>query len=411
MPRIIIDDQDLTTAAGSVNSSYAVFIPGFTNSDSANKITTESGPMLFESLAAFQELVGKSPKPLEFVDSGCDLSYIYASELLGLGLPVVYQVISDDVSGYTSTSDVCDSIASMDFSAIQDRGAFDISFVTTGGYPTIYQKTTLEGSTPTTTIATNAEKLTVVADSRGDCFAVVDVDDAIKLPLQVSDTSPLIPQVLINVNNADAFSVVPGTAASPSFTSVTSTSSIILPGSFHFLSAFAKSIRTNESWFAVAGVKRGLVGGIPVYTITNDEADALQPDSGVSVNAITLIKPYGYCIWGNRTLVSNSTGTTASSYINVRQLVHEIKRHLYKTAKALMFSPNDDILWVNFKNSVTPLLDRMMSGQGISSYRLIKVASTAKATLTAKIVIAPIEAVENFVLTVILTDEGAETEG
>lgn len=411
MPRIVIEDQDLTTAAGSVNSSYAVFIPGFAGTGGSG-MSVSDGPILFDSVASFRAKVGSSPLTLNTIsDASYDLSYVYACELLGAGLPVVYQIIADDITSFTSIADICDAISGMDITAIADRGAFDISFVTTGCYPTIYQKTTWEGSTPTASTESNAEKLTTVADSRGDCFAVVDVDDAIELPLPVVNNSPLIPQVLSSVKDADAFSVVPSSTFSPSFTSLTTDDPIVLPGSFHFLSAFAKSIRTSESWFAIAGVKRGLIGGIPVYTITNDAADKLQPNTGVSVNAITMIKPYGYCIWGNRTLVSNDTGTTASSYINVRQLVHEIKRHLYKTAKALMFSPNDDILWVNFKNSVTPLLDRMMSGQGISSYRLIKVASTAKATLTAKIVISPIEAVENFVLTVILTDEGAETEG
>jgi len=415
MPKIIIDDQDLTTSAGSVNSSYAVFVPGFAGNGGSG-ILAEDGPILFESVASFKAKVGSSPLNLNLPDVTYDLSYIYACELLGAGLPIVYQIIADDTSSFTSITDICDAIKSLDILGAADRGSFDVSFVTTGGYPTVYRKAIVDGSATTYSIEDNIGKLQGVAEKRGDCFAVVDVDDSIKLPLSVTNNDSLIPSNL-NVDDADAFAIVPGATVSPNFVSVTNADNkpLILPGSFHFLKAYANSIRTNEPWFAIAGVRRGLVQGIPAYSITNDEADELQPDSGegnvTSVNAITLIKPYGRCIWGNRTLRSNADGMKASSYINVRQLVHEIKRHLYKTAKALMFSPNDDILWVNFKNNVTPLLDRMLSGQGISSYRLIKVASTAKATLTAKIVIAPIEAVENFELTVILTDEGAETEG
>ena len=211
------------------------------------------------------------------------------------------------------------------------------------------------------------------------------------------------------LDSRDAFIIVPGCEETPSFSNYKT--AIVMPGSFKYLTKFASSIRTNASWFAVAGAKRGTVGGNPAYVITNDEADALQPDEGISVNAITKIRPYGNCIWGNRTLLSNTGNPVASSYINVRQLVHDIKRHLYKTAKALMFSPNDDVLWVNFKNNVSPLLDKMLSGQGISSYRLVKVTSTARATLAAKIVITPIEAVEAFELTVVLTDAEVTTEG
>lgn len=407
MPRIIINDVDQTVAAGTTNTDYAVYVPGLQGSGGV--LTAADGPTLFESLSSFKATVGSAPSTINAANQSGepDLSYVYAAELLGAGLPIVYQIIADaDQVNYAALkkTDICDLIAGLDISAINDRGSFDVSFVTTGGYPTVYQSESIDGSETVVEIKDNISKLTDVTLVRGDCFAIIDVDDNIEV-----HTVDDLPDVIKGISNSEAFVVLPSNTFSPNYSGIADT--VLMPGSFHYLRDFAVSIKINASWFAIAGVKRGLVAGAPAYLITNDEADALQPDTGTSVNAITNIKPYGRCIWGNRTLLKNDTGTTASSYINVRQLVHDIKRQLYKTAKALMFSPNDDILWVNFRNSISPLLDKMQSGQGITGYRLIKVESPARATLTAKIIITPIEAVENFILTVILTDENVNVEG
>lgn len=415
MPRIEIRDTDLTTSVRSVNTEYAVYVPGLCNrfdEDETKKValTAAEGPVLFETLQAFVERVGSAPATL--LNSAVDRSFIYACELLSAGLPVVYQVILDPVEAgsggnayyaYTEAQ-ICSQIGGTDFQTnmekIKDRGMFDISFITTGGYPTIYNS----GSSSTAISLGANGSICNCAKARGDSFALIDVTD--EYEIHKPDDVKGLP---LSESTEDSFIVFPGTSYTPSSSNYTKP--IFMPGSFKYLLDFAKSIQGNASWFAVAGAKRGLVSGESAYVVTNDEADNLQPEDGRSVNAITQIRPYGNCIWGNRTLAVNTNGTTANSYINVRQCVHEIKRHLYKTAKALMFSPNDDVLWVNFKNNVTPLLDRMLSGQGISSYRLTKVASSARATLTAKITISPIEAVEAFDITIELTDSEVTAEG
>ena len=53
---------------------------------------------------------------------------------------------------------------------------------------------------------------------------------------------------------------------------------------------------------------------------------------------------------------------------------------------------------------ITPLLERMKSNQGIRDYRFIKQPTTKKALLAARIVITPIESVEDFDITVVLED-------
>lgn len=490
MPKIIITDEDLTTAVGNITSSYGAFVPGFAGQGAKSNYPTAATE--YTSLSAFKNDMGNSPILLG--NNLVDIGYTYACELLGAGLPVVYKVIpitlkytliedevtvvesqcvlshnpvdvdamvfknedEDEIAGITATvtledgkyvatltaegsggadvsivkyieyeykaddyvdpttitvADVCKRLADEAnfFDEISDRGLYDVSFVTTGGYPTIW----VEDGTRKNMIA----KLTAVCASRGDCFALIDADQTIEFEVNssgqiVDQDGNTIPELAVSTVPQDAFVIAPWSEFTPNF-SGSSAEDVWFPGSFAFLKAFAGSIKTNNSWFATAGVKRGAVACNGVsQVITNAKADALQPAEGRSVNAITYIKPYGYVIYGNRTLYPNvAEGLVANSFINIRQLVHDVKRHVYSVCKSLMFDPNNDILWVNFKNAVTPLLEKMRSGQGISSYRLVKIQSAARGTLSAKIIIAPIEAVETFNITVELTDEDVTVTG
>ena len=491
MPKIIITDEDFTTAVGNITSSYGAFVPGFAGNGARVGYPTVATE--YTSLSAFKTDMGTAPQTLgnNLVDTG----YMYACELLGAGLPVVYKVIpmtteltpiEDEVTvaeskctlthepadvnamvfkdadgvevvGVTATvakegdnyvatltaegsgggdvslikfidysfeaedyvdpttitvADICERISEEGefFNEVADRGLYDASFITTGGYPTVWVKG--DG-----TRGNMIDKLVAVCAERGDCFALVDFDKSIEF--KINSQGAIVDQngnTLSELNvqeglSQDAFVIAPWCEFTPNFSGNSTTT--WFPGSFAFLKAFAGSIKTNNSWFATAGVKRGAVAcnGIS-QVITNSEADALQPSAGRSVNAITYIKPYGYVIYGNRTLLANvSEGLVANSFINIRQLVHDVKRHVYSVCKGLMFDPNNDILWVNFKNAVTPLLEKMRSGQGISSYRLVKIQSSARGTLSAKIIIAPIEAVETFNITVELTDEDVTVTG
>jgi phage tail sheath protein FI len=183
----------------------------------------------------------------------------------------------------------------------------------------------------------------------------------------------------------------------------------IMPASYGYLSAMAKSIRNNPSWLAVAGVARGLVPYIGDLNtsrrLTNTIANSYQPRDDTSINAITNIRPYGLTIWGNRTLKHNIGNLTATSFLNTRNLISEVKKIAYITAKSLIFEQNTDVLWINFRAGITPLLDRMLSGQGLTNYKIIRKATTERAKVVAEIRLSPIDAVEDFDITVVITDD------
>lgn len=191
----------------------------------------------------------------------------------------------------------------------------------------------------------------------------------------------------------------------------------VMPGSFAYLMSLARSIKTNANWLAIAGAARGTVPYIKalntVERLSNKIANDLQPRNGkTSINPITNIKPYGLLIWGNRTMKDNSIegNLTATSFLNIRNLVSDVKKQAYVTAKKYMFEQNTDILWVNFKAGITPLLDRMQSGQGLSGYKIIKSATNEKAKVAATIKLYPFYAIEDFEITVVISDEEITVE-
>lgn len=190
-----------------------------------------------------------------------------------------------------------------------------------------------------------------------------------------------------------------------------------MPGSFAYLISLAKSLKNNANWLAIAGAARGAVPYIKslntLQRLSNKIANDMQPRNGKSsINPITEIKPYGLLIWGNRTLKDNSEegNLTATSFLNIRNLVSDVKKQAYITAKKYMFEQNNDILWVNFKAGLTPLLDQMLSGQGLSGYKIIKGATKEKSKVVATIKLYPVYAVEDFDITVVISDEEVTVE-
>lgn len=198
-------------------------------------------------------------------------------------------------------------------------------------------------------------------------------------------------------------------------------------GCFAYLACFAKHIEKYPDWFAMSGVVRGKLPYDDVTTTHSygqAEIDKLQKrtlgegeESFKAVNPIANIRPYGNVIFGNRTLfpieIDAETGTAglkASSFLNIRNLCCDIKKTLYRAARRYTFEPNSDALWINFKSAITPLLEEMRTGQGIKGYKIIKEVSEAMATLKATVKIIPIEAVEDFDLTVELSDSISVTE-
>lgn len=173
-----------------------------------------------------------------------------------------------------------------------------------------------------------------------------------------------------------------------------------------YILAYLNSIKTNPEWLAIAGSKRGLIpGASSVGFITEKNIDDMQPTDGkAAINPIVAMKPWGVRIWGNRTAYKSDKGLTASSFANIRILLCDLKKQLYKAARKYQFEQNSDVLWVNFQAEVNSLLEEMVHSYGIAGYRWFREETKDRAKIAARLQIIPVEAVEDFDLTIELTD-------
>lgn len=256
---------------------------------------------------------------------------------------------------------------------------------------------------------------------RGDCIALIEVDEA-KYITKVSDKKP--ENLIVDaINTMSSITADNGKYCACTVPSVVYTDNRKFPGAFHYLACFKNSLGLGfAEWYAAAGYTRGVSSyTIDFTTVKLGEVaiQALEPRNLVddpqkaqpkfAVNVIANFRG-SYYLWGNRTChpLGSAAGVTndlvASHFLNIRQLCTTIKKQLYISCRRFTFDPNSDVLWINFKNSITPMLDRMKADQGIREYKIEKVYTDKKATLKAKIRIVPIEAVEDFTLEVSLED-------
>ena len=411
MPKVIITEKDFTGAEAAQYDDYIVLIPG-----TRTLTTLESGEVeaYFTSAEKFREALSPVDSGDEFWDVPTKMAY----RLLQLGMTVLYRVI-DSVT-------VLDNEEEEKFwTPYEDKGLYNLRFLTTGGY----------GS------QASAEAMIHTAAVRGDAIALIDFP-AIGSTIDIDDEQVTFngsaaqckayveslnvdPVLRVETNTLEnAFKYAAAFAPTVSFKEAKELKiDEEYPGSFAYLSCFAYHTANFKDWFAMAGSTRGVLPYEKVAVANRygqADIDLLQDrvtKDAKAVNVITEIRPYGNIVWGNRTLYpitenteTETIGLRASNFLNVRNLCCDIKKTLYRAARKFTFEPNSDALWINFKGAITPLLEEMRAGQGIRGYKIIKKTTSEKATLKAVVKIIPIEAVEDFDLTVELTDSISVTE-
>ena len=468
MPIIDIREVDKTTSGVIATGSDTVLVPGCrfidmrvydANGDPTSQLRTDYEPkieyLLFNTVSEFEEKIGKAPlqaaeditASFEWEDgddtigtfltvlseNAYDPGYIMAKELLQAGLSVLYVAIpaKGDINGKASIPEniyntlITEFGTSEDVEGLADKGTYDIKYVTSGGYPSVVWDDQHE--IMHTDLA--AKMLSFASNVRNDCLALIDYNseedvfvtkgtgtEATKVSIvdecgfDNSYGAMFAPWATYDRRTTDLYEAYNNLGAEDDAGElIKSTSIFTAPASYAYLLALAESIKTNPNWLAIAGATRGSVPMIkkPLKPISNTLANKLQPEkSGRSMNAITNINPYGNCIWGNRTLSNMKEGLVATDSLHIRNMVNDIKKVCYTSARACMFEQDTDVLWINFKSRITPLLDRMKSGYGISGYRIVRdmdrVEATQNATICAKVIIFPTFAVENFYITVVL---------
>ena len=256
-------------------------------------------------------------------------------------------------------------------------------------------------------------------DGRGDCTALIELDEN----AYVGNGSNDRPEKLIikGIQKMSASIGEEGAYCALTVPSVEYAGVGKLPAAFHYLACFMSSLNSGfAEWYAAAGYTRGVSSYVIDHTsvkLGEIAINALEPRYKVqdpqkvqppfACNVIANFRG-SYYLWGNRTAALLGEGEandlTAKHFLNIRQLCTTIKKQLYVACRRFTFDPNSDTLWFNFVNAIAPTLDAMKADQGIRDYKVVKVATDKKATLKARVRIIPIEAVEDFDITVSLED-------
>lgn len=340
-----------------------------------------------------------------------------AWELLGLGYTVLYKVIS------TSES-LADQLSNDDFwLPLKDKSVYNFRYITTGGYSepnALNQIIKLAEFVNNKADVVESETLLDNSNGRGDCIALCDIDESDDSDL--GKLTSLTPKTIAQAigNTAGKITSSPYAAIfAPQVSYEMSEKAVepfggnmTFPASFHYLACAARTFEKYSEWYAVAGYNRG----VSRYAIDNTTFNfgeilintlAPRKNNDYTNKSINLIlnERGNYFLWGNRTAKEiTDEGLFFQHFLNIRQLCTTIKKNLYSACRQFTFDPNSDLLWINFVNAIKPTLEAMKADQGIKGYKITKVISPEKALLTAKIRIVPIEAVEDFDISILLED-------
>ena len=263
---------------------------------------------------------------------------------------------------------------------------------------------------------------------RGDCIALCDISEHIYKNSNVKTQSQAIAAIQKEVSSmtSSKYAAIFAPSVDYSMPVDEAYENTTFPASFHYLACAARARENYNEWYAVAGYTRGIskysVNGLG-FKFGEAAIDALEPrysktigtgkDAKTFDKAVNLIVKMknDIVLWGNRTAEkldayseTAECGLRASHFLNIRQLCCTLKKQIYVACRKFTFDPNSDVLWINFCNAIRPTLERMKADQGITDYKFIKRKSSKKALLCAKIRIVPIEAVEDFDISLTLED-------
>ncbi len=203
---------------------------------------------------------------------------------------------------------------------------------------------------------TQLDNLVSLAETRGDCIAVVDLN-----PHGEAAVSTVTSEATeINSSYAAAYWpwVQVGSATGKN---------VYVPASVVIPAVYAFNDGANAPWFAPAGLVRG---GVPSVLqverkLTRSERDTLY--SG-NVNPIATFPGQGIAVFGQKTLQKQAS---ALDRVNVRRLMIELKKFVGDVANTLVFDQNTIATRNKFLAQVNPFLESVVQRQGLFAFRVV----------------------------------------
>ena len=240
-----------------------------------------------------------------------------------------------------------------------------------------------------------------LAESRGDCIAVVDLDNYGSTVSNITSTA-----TSLNSSYASSYwpwvQVVSGTGRN-----VWAPASVVVPGIYAFTD------NSSAPWFAPAGLVRGGIVGViqAEQKLTRTQRDSLYDGK---VNPIATFPGQGIAVFGQKTL---QTKASALDRVNVRRLLIQLKKFLGDQARNLVFEQNTVATRNRFLSVVNPYLESVVQRQGLYAFRVVMddTNNTADVVdrnqLVGQIFIQPAKTAEFIVLDFTVEPTGATFAG
>ena len=199
------------------------------------------------------------------------------------------------------------------------------------------------------------DSIITLAEQRGDCIAVVDLDNYGSSVSNVTGTGTAL-------NSSYAASYWPWVQVrSATGRNVWAPASVAIPGVYAF------TYTSSAPWYAPAGLVRGGVVGIiqAEQKLTRGQRDLLYDGK---VNPIATFPGQGIAVFGQKTL---QTKASALDRVNVRRLLIELKKFLGDQARNLVFEQNTVATRNKFLSTVNPYLESVVQRQGLYAFRVV----------------------------------------
>jgi hypothetical protein len=202
---------------------------------------------------------------------------------------------------------------------------------------------------------TQIDSIISLAETRGDCIAVVDL-------VEHGDTVGGAVAQSANLNSSYAASYWPWLQMqSATGKNEWVPASVVIPGVYAFTD------NSSAPWFAPAGLVRGGITGViqAERRLTRTQRDTLYSNK---VNPIASFPGQGISVFGQKTL---QTKASALDRVNVRRLLIELKKFIGDQARNLVFEQNTITTRNRFLATVNPYLESVVQRQGLYAYRVV----------------------------------------
>jgi hypothetical protein len=263
--------------------------------------------------------------------------------------------------------------------------------------------------------ATLTSYMVSVCRARGDAMAIIDLEGDYKYSWENngSESRPTSTTSVISNLTSRAIDDSYGAAYFP-YVFVAS-EGIFMPSSIAALGAYGGSEARSALWFAPAGFNRGGLteanAGIGVsrtaLQLNSNDRDNLYQ---VNINPIATFPNEGVLIFGQKTL---QVTPSALDRVNVRRLLNYIKKQVSRAATRVLFEPNIEATWNNFKGVVDPFLLAIKNAYGLDDAKIVLDSTTTTADLVdrnimyCKIYVKPTRAIEYIAIDFVVTNSGA----